>query len=193
MKKRDVAYRPSTAELNQELRRISRTKIRKRWLRGLAIAIVLALGTGVVVAWQYIGILHLASDSMEPTLQTGDVVLYTRTDQIVRGDTVVFERGGTIQIKRVIAVGGDAVDIDEQGRVCVNGVELSEGYLSSANTDSGDVSYPVTVPPGKLFVLGDNRVQSVDSRSGVLGFVEDSELLGIARVVLWPVYRIHAL
>ena len=193
MKKRDTAYRPSVEELNQEIRRISRAKGRKRWVRALAIAIVLALGTGVVVAWQYFGLLRLAGGGMEPTLQTGDVVLYGRTSQIARGETIVFERGDAIQIKQIVATGGDVVDINDQGRVCVNGVELSEDYLSFADTDRGDISYPVTVPQGKLFALGDNRVESIDSRSGILGFVEESELLGVVRVVLWPVYRIRSL
>lgn len=124
--------------------------------------------------------------SMEPTLHDGDGI-FLRTagyDSPQYGDIVAIrakDREGKHLVKRIIAQGGDTVQIDfEAGMVFVNGQLLEEPYISEATHLAGDIPFPVTVPPGCYFVLGDNRNHSQDSRSAALGFVPLEDIEGKA-------------
>lgn len=136
--------------------------------------------------------------SMEATLTPGQYVLVDkltpRFDSFHRGDIVVFEPPpgwtgdptGTPYIKRVIGVGGDVVSIHDD-HVFVNAVELTEAYLSPGETTSTSDGKPKTwtLLPNQLFVLGDNRVASVDSR--YFGPVDKSYVIGRAWLRYWPI------
>ena len=124
--------------------------------------------------------------SMEPTLRNGDC-LFVRTvgyHAPEYGDIVAVkakDQKNKHLSRRVIALGGDTVQIDfEAGMVFVNGQLLEEPYLAEPTHLAGDVSFPVTVPSGCCFVLGDNRNHSQDSRSSVLGFVPLEDIEGKA-------------
>ena len=136
-------------------------------------------------------ILGVDGDSMFPTLRDGDWVAVSGiTTSVDRGDIVVvtqpWERNVPI-IKRVIAVGGDTVYIDfESNRVYVNGVELNEPYINEPTRISGDVEFPLTVDEGKIFVMGDNRNISLDSRSSKIGLIDENYILGKALIRLYP-------
>lgn len=118
------------------------------------------------------GISFVKGDSMEPTLQDGELVVYLRLGQkYKRGDVVpVRIPTGEYYVKRVIAVPGDTVEIKAEG-IYVNGALLEEPYAQgSAQSKGGNVRYPLTLEEGQVFVVGDNRDVSVDSRSfGVVG------------------------
>lgn len=124
-------------------------------------------------------------DSMFPTLRDGDwVAVSGMSVSIGRGDIVVvtqpWERNVPI-IKRVIAVGGDTVDIDfENSEVFVNGIKLDEPYIAEPTAVNYDVEFPITVEEGKLFVMGDNRNVSLDSRSTKIGMIDERYVLGKA-------------
>lgn len=131
-------------------------------------------------------------DSMVPTLDSGDWVAVTgmMLNCVERGDIVVvtqpWERNVPI-IKRVIGVGGDEIMIDfSVGTITVNGEVLDESYISERTKLKYDVEFPVTVPQGKLFLMGDNRNISLDSRSSAIGFVDESYVLGKVIVRLYP-------
>jgi len=135
--------------------------------------------------------------SMAPTLVDGDQMIvrsifYTPR----RGDAIVFVRhdllDGEQLVKRVIAVAGDVVDINTAtGTVYVNGLALDEPYASEPISQAGNISYPHTVPPGYVFVLGDNRSPfgSLDSRDASLGLVDEREILGRVVAVSLPLNR----
>lgn len=146
--------------------------------------------------------------SMNPTLQHQDKLLLTTflyTPKV--GDIVVLEnnksnllREGSDSevvtgfglnkklVKRVIAEGGQTVDIDfENGIVTVDGEQLSEDYINApTHFDSGAFDYPVTVPEGYVFVMGDNRNASLDSRAPQVGFVKNEDVLGKAVLRFYP-------
>ena len=123
-------------------------------------------------------------DSMEPTLHDGDCTFVQLAwyGEPQRGDIVAIRSAGEEGkhlVKRIIALGGDTVQIDfGSGTVYVNGHRLEEPYAAGPTLLRGDVSFPVTVPEGHYFVLGDNRNHSQDSRSSELGMVPAEDIEG---------------
>ena len=128
---------------------------------------------------------------MSPTLSDGDwVAVNGVVSRYEYGDIIVitqpWEKNVPI-IKRVIAVGGDVVDIDFNTKeVFVNGEKLDEPYIAEPTRLYYDVSFPLTVEEGKLFVMGDNRNNSLDSRSSRIGLVDERYVLGKAVFRLYP-------
>lgn len=132
--------------------------------------------------------------SMKDTLVDGDrLVLLSNTlyQNPEYGDVIVASkdsfRDGECIIKRVIATEGQVVSIDfSSGVVSVDGVELREDYIKNATKRSEGMQFPLTVPEGCVFVLGDNRMNSMDSRDPQIGFIDKREILGKAVFLLMP-------
>ncbi|MCL2221018.1 MAG: signal peptidase I [Oscillospiraceae bacterium] len=131
--------------------------------------------------------------SMERTLIHGDRVIisnlfYTPSN----GDVIVFhsptERfDGIPLVKRIIAVPGQEIDIDfDNSRVYVDGVLLDEPYAHTTTTDRYNFMGPITIPDGYVFVLGDHRVNSIDSRCNSIGLVDDRYILGRVLMIMIP-------
>lgn len=131
-------------------------------------------------------------ESMTDTLQHGDVLLTVNKTEYVQGDIVVITQETYFQeplIKRVIATGGQTVDIDYQtATVYVDGVALDEPYVREEYlVKKGEYrEFPYTVPEGYLFCMGDNRNGSSDSRSSLVGPIDEREILGKAFVRIMP-------
>lgn len=185
------------------------------FLHELPALIVVAFALALLLKTFLIQAFYIPSGSMEPTLRPGDRVLVWKAfDTPERGDIVVFEdphpgrqpEEGLLErfarwlteglgfarpahedfIKRVIGLPGETVELRD-GRLYVDGVRIAEPYLHG-RPDRRDFG-PVTVPPDSLFVLGDNRLNSNDSRYG-LGFVPRDKVIGEAFVIIWPPSRI---
>ena len=121
--------------------------------------------------------------SMENTLKEGEMLLVTRVFYTpAQGDIVVATKPTLLNeplVKRVIATEGQTVDIDfEQGVVTIDGLQLDESYVNTPTNKKYDVIFPVTVPKGHVFVMGDNRNGSLDSRSTKIGFIDERYVLG---------------
>ena len=115
------------------------------------------------------------------TPKNGDIV-------IVNNDNPALEK---VIVKRVIATEGQTVDIDfDNGEVKVDGKVLQEDYINNLTLlDEGGHSYPVTVPENCVFVMGDNRQNSLDSRDSRVGFVPEDEILGKVSLRIFPFSR----
>lgn len=123
--------------------------------------------------------------SMVPTLLEGNrVIVRTFGEEIKQGDIVIISQPNVYEVnlvKRVIAKGGQTVYIDaDTGVVVVDGQVLDEPYLSVKTLVKGDINYPVTVPEGCFFVMGDNRNASTDSRFNSIGFINENYIVGKA-------------
>lgn len=133
----------------------------------------------------------VVGDSMQPTLYTRErLLLTTHFYEPSHGDIVVIDRYTQDPlIKRVIGVAGDTIRIDGvNGVVYRNGEALIEGYVSGP-TSPKEMSGEITVPEGYIFVLGDNRSVSKDSRSAEIGLVDTEDVVGKAILRIWPIKR----
>lgn len=126
---------------------------------------------------------NVNGDSMKNTLHNGDTVIISAINKSVKhGDVVVISQPNIINkvlIKRVIATGGQTVTFDrENKKVLVDGKELFEPYICEKMYFTGEMSGSITVPEGKLFVMGDNRNESTDSRDPIIGFIDIRYVVG---------------
>lgn len=162
-----------------------------RWLKGTK-KFLLILILALLVLHIIVGFSAVKGDSMEPTLKDGELVLYTKLhSQYERGDIVsVRIPSGDYYVKRIIAMEGDVVDLRD-GRVYVNGKPEKEPYaLGVTQAKGASQSYPLTLEKGQIFLMGDNREASVDSRS--FGPVGQRQIKGklLVRVGLFYLHRV---
>ncbi|TDN41640.1 signal peptidase I [Curtobacterium flaccumfaciens] len=173
-----------------------------KFLRDVAIIVVAAVLASFLVKAYLVRSFYIPSASMENTLLIGDRVLVNElvpgVVPVQRGDVVVFQDpGGWLTagqgddlIKRVIGMPGDTVSCcDAQGRLSVNGHPVDESYvvLAPGSDRVSSEDFSVTVPAGRLWVMGDNRYDSADSR--VHGTVPVADVVGRAFLTTWPVSR----
>ena len=183
-------YSPEDRELLREMRRVRRRLKAKRLLWGLIGWAYLSAVAGFVLQyWQFtLAVAH--GPGMGNTAPSGSVLLIQRQQEgnsPVQGDVILFELEDSWEIKRVAAVGGDEVDQDEDGQLTVNGTTISGcDMLWMADLPER----PFIVPEGECFVLGDRYELSVDSRSPAFGTVQEGSVVGTAKYIIWPVYRI---
>lgn len=149
----------------------------------------MVLAAAVFIAFKFVlGTAVVSGSSMLPTVRDGEVTLFNR---LVRdydyGDIVIINDMDQYYIKRIIAKGGDEIDISLDGNVYVNQIELNEPYLFSNQTMMGDMEYPQTVPDNHIFVLGDNRDASKDSRNNEIGMVLKDKIKG-KLIFSWKFY-----
>jgi signal peptidase I len=158
-------------------------------------AIVFALVTVVIIFTFLFRIVIVSGSSMVPTLKDGDrLVLNSAFYKEKAGDIVVVLKEGVNNdrpiIKRIIATAGQTVDIDyEKQLVIIDGVARKEDYIAEMSEERGDVELPATVPEGCVFVMGDNRNNSLDSRTSSVGMVKLNEIKGHAVVRLFPLNK----
>lgn len=174
--------------------RANRTRTAISW----AMTIALALGLTFVVKTWFYQPFSIPSTSMVPTLQIGDRVVVSKMNTDPgRGDIVVFDRPANdpagpgepkVLIKRVIGLPGETVSA-EDGKVLIDGNPLRESYLDADVRT--EINTPITVPPGEILFLGDNRMQSRDGR--VFGTVSKDSIVGRAIVRIWPPGRLGSL
>jgi len=157
---------------------------------------VWVIGITLLIFSVFLRVAVVDGDSMQSTLHSGDTLLlcdfgYTPK----KGDIIVFQVAGSDHshpvVKRVIATEGDTVDIDFDGwTVSVNDNVIEESYVTKADTamERGNIAFPLTVPKGCVFVLGDNRNASWDSRYSAVGCVDTRAILGKV-LIRFPAHR----
>ena len=140
----------------------------------------------MLVATLWLPVLQIYGSSMVPTLYDGDIVVSWKSSNFSTGDVVAFYYNNRILVKRFIAGPGDWVDIDRDGTVYVNEQEIDEPYVAEKALGECDIDLPYQVPETKIFVMGDNRGVSVDSRSRSIGCVAYEDIVGRLVFRVWP-------
>ncbi|WP_195985202.1 signal peptidase I [Clostridium sp. D33t1_170424_F3] len=182
--------RPTLEQLDKELQRRSRKKEYSRTMRGTMYILITVAAVAVLVATIFLPILQVYGSSMEPTLENGELVLATKMGEFRRGEVVAFYYNNKILLKRVIALQGDQIVIREDGTVLVNGDELDEPYLFEKSLGECDLEFPYQIPDNRIFVMGDHRSTSVDSRSSAIGCISDEFVVGKVWLRFWPFDRV---
>lgn len=181
----------TTEELEKELRRVKQSGGYMRLLRSTLRVLLVVVAVSILIASLFLPVMQIYKGSMEPQLCEGDLVVAVKTRKCSRGDVIGFYYSNKVLVKRVIAVGGDVVELDEEGVFTVNGKVLDEPYVKErCYGEYTDVEFPYTVPEGSYFVVGDNRSDSADSRSSDIGPISEEDIVGKVLFVIWPLRRI---
>lgn len=187
------AERPEIAQLEAELRR---ERYKHRYgavIRSTVYTLIVVAAVAVLVAVLFLPVLQIYGSSMEPTLTEGDIVVSLKGTDFEQGDLTCFYLGNKVLVKRYIAGPGQWVDMDEDGNVYVDGELLEEPYLTEKALGDCNISLPYQVPENRIFVLGDHRITSVDSRNTAVGCVSDEQIVGKIIFRVWPLSGFGAL
>ena len=190
MRKKTLGEMPSAEQLEAELKR---EKYKRRYhsvLRSTIYTLITVAAIAVLVATLWLPVLQIYGSSMTPTLQDGEIIFSVKTADLEPGDIVAFYYNNKILVKRVICGPGDWVNIDEDGTVYVNEVRLKEPYLAEKALGDCNIELPYQVPDGKIFVMGDHRSTSVDSRNTAVGCVAQEQIVGKIIFRILPLNRL---
>ncbi len=183
---------PTSTQLEEELHRVRYRKRYRSVLRSTVYTLITVAAIAVLVATLLLPVLQIYGSSMTPTLTDGEIVLTVKTTEFETGDVVAFYYNNKILVKRVIAQAGDWVDITPEGDVYVGKstkemVLLEEPYLMEKSLGDCNIELPYQVPESRVFVMGDHRSVSVDSRNTAVGCVAEEQLVGKLVFRVWPI------
>ena len=177
-------------EIEQELKK---EKFKSRYVNVLMstiYALIIVASVAALIATLIMPVLQISGASMEPTLNEGEIVLTLKTKKVDIGDVVAFYHGNKILVKRVVAKSGSWVKINDEGDVYVDGKLVDEPYVKDKSLGQSDVEFPIQVTEGSYFMLGDDRESSVDSRTAVIGCIDEEDIIGKVLVKAWPIRQI---
>lgn len=192
-KKRAVADMPTIEQLESELQYENYKNRYGRTLRSTIYTLITVSAVAVLVATLLMPVLRIYGMSMTPAVSEGNIVIALKSSKFNQGDIISFYYNNKILVKRVIAFPGDWVDIDKQGNVYVNEKLLEEPYIVDKALGECDIELPYQVPDGKIFVCGDHRSTSIDSRSTTVGCVSEEQIVGKIVFKVWPLNEISSL
>jgi signal peptidase I len=184
---------PTIPQLEAEIKRLRYNKRYGSVLRSTVYILIVVAAVAILLAVLLFPVFRIYGSSMTPGLVDGEIVVAVKYADIEPGDIVAFYYNNRILVKRVIAISSDWVDIDEEGTVSVNGEVLDEPYLTDKALGECDITLPYQVPDGRIFVMGDHRSVSVDSRSTTVGCISEDQIVGKLLFRVWPVKDIGLL
>ena len=165
------------------------------WIQCLLVALIIC----VLIFMFCVRVIDVIGASMNPTLYNGEKMLVSGLFYKPKvGDVVVFKKDeydpNKLLVKRVVAVEGQEINMDfENGIVYIDGVAIAEDYISEPTYNKLDFLGPKTVPEGCVFVMGDNRNMSIDSRKKEIGMLDTRLILGKAYYVIYPLSEIRSI
>jgi len=177
---------PSSEQLENELIRVRYSERYRKLLKNTVYSLLVVAAISILIATLFLPVLEIYGNSMSPTLENKDIVVSVKSTDLKQGDICCLYYNNHILVKRVIGVAGDVIVMDEDGNVFVNGIMLEEPYLKDKALGECDIEFPLTVPEQAVFVLGDNRSTSVDSRNSLIGCIPIDEVVGKIVFRVWP-------
>ncbi len=181
---------PTTGQLRKELKRVRYNTGFGGMLRSTVGILVTVAAVAVLIAVLLLPVLQIYGTSMAPTLDEGNIVVSVKGSRFETGDVVAFYYNNKILVKRVIANPGQWVDMDENGYVYVDNEKLEEPYITQHAYGETNIQLPYQVPDSRIFVMGDNRDVSIDSRNTSVGCVSDEQIVGKIIFRIWPLKQL---
>ena len=189
MKNKKIVCPPTTEQLEAELKRVRYKSRYRSVLRSTIYSLITVAAIAVLIATLWLPVLQVYGNSMTPTLQNGEIIITVKVSEFEPGDIIAFYYNNKILIKRVIARSGEWVNMDADGNVYVNETLLDEPYLDEKAFGDCNIELPYQVPEGRVFVMGDQRSTSVDSRNSAVGCVAQEQIVGKILFRVWPLEK----
>lgn len=177
---------PSAEQLESELKKIKYRNDFRKILRSTVSSLLVVAAIAVLVSMLFLPVLRVTGSSMTPTMQNDELIICSKRSNFKQGDIVAFYFNNKILLKRVIGTAGDYINITSDGTVYVNGNKLDEPYVSELALGTCDIEMPYQVPDNRIFVMGDHRSVSIDSRSTTVGCIADEYVIGKVIFRIWP-------
>lgn len=186
MRKSKSITTPSVEQLSAELNRIKHRSRFGKLLRSTIYTLIVVSAVAVLVAVLFMPVLRIYGNSMTPTLNEGEIVISIKGTEIDHGDVVGVYFGSKLLIKRCIALEHEWVNVDEDGNVYVEGKLIDEPYITEKAFGECNLELPYQVPDGCIFVMGDHRATSIDSRNTSVGCIDSENVVGKIVFRVWP-------
>lgn len=193
MQEQNEARSFTVRQIEGELKRLRRKQNSRRIFRQTVFSLLVVAAAAVLAAMLFFPIFRITGSSMEPTLNAKEIVVCLKSSRFQSGDLVAFYYNNKVLLKRVIGTAGDTIEIDDSGNVFVNGSQLDEPYITKKSLGQCDIDFPYQVPDNRIFVMGDNRETSVDSRTTAVGCIADEYVIGKVFLRVWPLERLGSL
>lgn len=177
---------PTAEQLSSELKRIKYRKEYRRMLSSTVSSLLVVAAVAVLISMLFLPVLRVTGTSMTPTFMNDELVICNKRGNFKSGDVVAFYFNNKILLKRVIGTAGDVIDIKDDGTVYLNGEVLDEPYINEKAFGECDIKLPYQVPDNRIFVMGDHRSTSIDSRSTTVGCIADEYIIGKVILRIWP-------
>lgn len=177
---------PTAEQFRAEMKRVNYKKNFQKTIITTVSSLIVVAAVSVLISLLFLPVLRVTGESMTPTLYNDELVICNKRSNYKQGDMIAFYFNNKILLKRVIGLPGDWIDIKEDGTVYVNGEELNEPYIDEKALGECDIDLPYQVPESRIFVMGDHRSTSVDSRTSMVGCIADEYVIGKLIFRVWP-------
>ncbi len=180
---------PQVSDIEKELKRERYRQKYRISLKNTVFTLITVSAVAILIATLWLPVLQIYGSSMSPSIEDWQIVISAKARGCNAGDIIAFYYNNKVLVKRVIALPGQWVRIDEQGNVYVDEVLLDEPYLEEKSLGQCDIEMPYQVPENKVFVMGDHRTDSIDSRTTVVGCVALDQIVGRIVFGVWPMEK----